>query len=384
METKMSKSYRGEPNVTVEITIEPSFISTIDPDITVAITIAQEQTPSNIPIEIMRNSIPDRNHKKIKMVFDKKNPIEVTVYQSYISDQFYSPVLYEIDRKEGAARLVLYKDNQHADISMFFYKLIDHPDHQLYIDISTLSTVICFSTEPDRTKITDDTLLLWCYFENNSQSNALLIDGNVQSRNQFTQNVTEFEQRHEKSCVFDIDKTIGMIHDSFTYYEKHKGRTDFECNGYMSATNEYFRHDFMMRDGLYDAIRLLQEQGITIYFMTWADIMYGRSIINHLNHLNWKNKTETRKETDKKIHIPITHVFSRRNTQRKALPKHFVHAVPFYTSETTLKCMGIDDDPGAWDVEVRNRIYPILPFSPLYNHNMHLLMAVEEIIARLR
>ena len=89
---------------------------------------------------------------------------------------------------------------------------------------------------------------------------------------------------------------------------------------------------------------------------------------------------EVSNETDKKINISPSFVFSRRNTIKKALPKHFVYAIPFYTNEWRMKCMAIDDDPKAWDVEVRNRVYHILPFSTISNDTSHLLTAVQKII----
>lgn len=367
-----------EHNVIVEINIVPSLISTMDPDITVTISITQEQLLSNVPSTIIRKSIPEKLDTKIKLMFDQKNPIDAIVFQSCIPAQFYSPVLYEIERKESAARLILYKIDK-PDVSIYFYKPIDYED-QLYIDITTLSTVICFSTEPDKTKITDDTLLLWGFFEVGFLKNTVVFDAYVLSRNQFRQRIAAFKTHHEKSCVIDIDNTIGKTSDSCVYYEISAFRTDFEFDGHMAITNEYFRYSFMMRDGLYEAIRLLQEQGITIYFMTWGDIIYGRTIIKHLNRLNWKNKTETRHETDKKIYIPPYFVFSRRNTRKKALPKHFIYSVPFYTNEWRMKCMAIDDDPSAWDIEVRNRVYHILPFSTISNDTSHLLTAVQQII----
>ena len=374
MERTMSESYRGEPDVTIEITIVPSLISTMDADITVTIRIAS----NNVPSVIIRKSIPEKLDTKIKIIFDQRNPIDAIVFKSCIPAQFYSPVLYEIERKESATRLILYEIDK-PDVSIYFTKPIDYED-QLYIDITTLSTVICFSTEPDQSNITNDTLLLWFFFESEPRTNTVLFDGYVLSRNQFHQRITACKQHHGKFCVLDIDNTIGKTSDSCVYYEKHAFRTDFEFDGHMALTNEYFRYSFMIRDGLYEAIRLLQEQGITIYVMTWGDIIYGRTIIKHLNRLNWKNKTEARHETDTKIYISPSFVFSRRNTRKKALPKHFVYAIPFYTNEWRMKCMAIDDDPGAWDVEVRNRVYHILPFSTISNDTSHLLTAVQQII----
>lgn len=165
MEHTMSESYLGEPDVTVEITIVPSLISTMDADITVTICIAPEQQSSNVPSTIIRKSIPEKLDTKIKLIFDQRNPIDAIVFQSCIPAQFYSPVLYEIERKESAARLILYEIAQ-SDVSIYFYKPIDYED-QLYIDITTLSTVICFSTEPDQSTITNDTLLLWFFLKAN-------------------------------------------------------------------------------------------------------------------------------------------------------------------------------------------------------------------------
>ena len=171
MERTMSESYRGEPNVTVEITIVPSLISTMDADITVTIRIAS----NNVPSSIIRKSIPEKLDTKIKIIFDQINPIDAIVFKSCIPAQFYSPVLYEIERKESAARLILYEIDK-PDVSIYFTKPIDYED-QLYIDTTTLSTVICFSTEPDQSTITNDTLLLWFFFESEPRTNTVLFDG---------------------------------------------------------------------------------------------------------------------------------------------------------------------------------------------------------------
>jgi hypothetical protein len=139
----------------------------------------------------------------------------------------------------------------------------------------------------------------------------------------------------------------------------------------------------MMRNGLYDFMLFLIENKITIYFMTWGDLSYGREIIMKMNEMNWKNSTEPRYESDRIITIPIENVFSRRNTTKKALPKHFKNAIPFYCNESITNCVGIDDDPGAWDVEVQGNVYAISRFSPFNNHTYHLIAAAHEVVYKL-
>lgn len=311
--------------------------------------------------------------------FKSKPPIRATVSMSTISEQLYSPVLYEIEEKEPSDRLVLYACSQSkTDYVTFCFPYLQYTEQLCHL--FTLSIVVCFSTEQEAL-ITDDTPLVWCLFEFSLEKQWCVVDGIVLSRNQYGEKREEFKKK-KKSCVLDIDKTIILSFDSCSYYETKKFRTDFQIEGYMYVTNDYFRHNIMVRDGLYDLIRLLQENDITIYFLTWGDINYGRAIIRKLNELHWRNISEPRSETDQRLVVPVSHVFSTRNTEKKALPKHFKHILPFFNKDDIY--YAIDDDPAAWDVEVRLFVFPISPFSPLMNDSSHLLYAANSICTRVK
>ena len=72
--------------------------------------------------------------------------------------------------------------------------------------------------------------------------------------------------------------------------------------------------------------------------------------------------------------IPLDRVFSVRNHPRKAAPKTFDRALPFFANyEDGGAVLAVDDDPLAWDISIRHHVIPITPFQPVINSPDHLL-----------
>lgn len=387
MYVKMKKNKSQDNMVTIPFASMEIAVTVQDPVCLIEPPSIIEEEPTKVVVSQPANVVVSQpatipvHPAPVTISFTGKSPITLHVMKSGISPHLYSPALFEIEQKEPYARLILFVHEKcQTQYVSFYCKNQATEQDPILRDVHTLSKVVCFSTDPDVSHLTDDTPLLWCIFEYSDDKMFCLVDGFLLSRNEFNQKATEYEKDHEKKIFLDIDRTIGVTYEDCPDAEKYLFKTDINIEGHMYVSTDYFRHRFMIRDGLYDCIRFLQEHGITIYFITWGDLNYGRDIIKKLNQANWKKATEPRSETDVKVVVPTSHVFSRRNTVKKALPKHFATMVPFYTSEQKKKCMGIDDDTGAWNVEVRDRVYAISRFSPLNNYRSDLLSAVYEIV----
>lgn len=101
----------------------------------------------------------------------------------------------------------------------------------------------------------------------------------------------------------------------------------------MAITNERFGHRMMIRPGCHLFLRrLLQIAEVSV--VTAGDLHYARQGVARANDRNWVSSIDEslRGVEIVDVKIPLERVFSVRNHPKKAAPKTFDRALPFFSN----------------------------------------------------
>jgi len=328
------------------------------------------------------------------LIFQNTFPLQITCTMNQIVHHTMKYALLDHTHVsvEAAARVVLYRET--SVISGFIP--IDQMNRtvvELRNYVSLSSIIICSLGVP-KDNLTDDTPLIWFFVEFTPSQDAILLDGYQLSYRDYQTKVRDYEQSLlypiscvpsnppvKKRCVLlDIDNTIIISNDDcMKKYQSMVGfRSDYHVHGLMAITGEPYNHRIHMRDGLYEFLRRLKKVA-NVFFITWGDLHYARSIISQGNTRNWKNTTESHHDDDEDVTIPLLHVFSSRCEVKKGIRKHFRKVLPFVDTSMDTEYEAVDDDIMAWDPLVRNKVIQIIPLRPVSSTEKELLDVVTMI-----
>ena len=183
---------------------------------------------------------------------------------------------------------------------------------------------------------------------------------------------------HKVSVLLNLDKTLILSYADAREEQLHAFVADFEISGNMAITNERFQYRIMLRPGVYWFLRRLA-QVAEIYVVTAGDLHYARAIVTHANARSWissRDPTTDNEQNLTDVSIPLTRVFSTRYHPSRSVFKTFGCALPFAQFMDASAVLAVDNDPGAWDIAVRQHVIPISPFQPLNNSSEHLLHVI--------
>jgi hypothetical protein len=330
--------------------------------------------------------------------------------------------LFEIasHRRLASTRLILYQiDTLVASLLGTFSSFPPYMQSVLRLGVS-LSNVFLFSLVDKIPTEDDEILVAFTEFTNNEDEIALdlyqtsLREINAKSAAYIQEEKqidpdNEAPVQYKPTFVVDLDQTL-LLSDEDAKRNAEKKRKaesekmdgDFEMKmsedlligGPMAIINKNFFNKIKIREGAYEFLaELVKISGGQVYILTAADIHYARAAVGQANEKYWitdspyENKPDKSSDKFEPVHIPITHVFSTRHQEKRALPKTFERVIPYWsflkrqqqTYPSTIRVFGIDDDITAWDENCRRKVFQVPPCKPGYNDPSELLFILEQI-----
>jgi hypothetical protein len=222
-------------------------------------------------------------------------------------------------------------------------------------------------------------IIYLAFFEFSEGTNYIVTNVYKTDFNYIKSKSYEFLNTPKPFVILDLDKTLYLCDVDCENIMKRFYITDFSIKDVLYCNNNYFEHNMMIRPGSREFLYRLSKIA-TVFALTAGDLNYARAAVHKANTINWSSSYDNM-NCDYNATIDLLNVYSVRKYSDKSIPKKLEYVLPLSVLEPNelpnFKKFAIDDNIDSWDIEERQQIIKISPFSPVNNSMNDLLSIVS-------